>query len=51
MPSYDRPAPHPTTARSTARGIAVELTAHSARELLAAIQAALADAPVELTAP
>ena len=35
----------------TAARVAVELTAHSARELLAAIQAALADAPVELTAP
>jgi len=31
--------------------VAVELTAQSARELLAAIQAALADSPVELTAP
>ena len=31
--------------------VAVELTAQSARELLAAIQAALAEAPVELTAP
>jgi hypothetical protein len=31
--------------------VAVELTAHSARQLLTAIQAALASAPVELTAP
>jgi hypothetical protein len=31
--------------------VAVELTAQSARELLTAIQAALAEAPVELTAP
>jgi hypothetical protein len=31
--------------------VAVELTADSARQLLAAIQAALAGAPVELTTP
>jgi hypothetical protein len=31
--------------------VAVELTTDSARQLLAAIQAALAGAPVELTAP
>ena len=31
--------------------VAVELTADSARQLLAAIQAALASAPVELTTP
>jgi hypothetical protein len=38
------------TSGPSARG-AVELTADSARQLLAAIQAALAGAPVELTAP
>ena len=37
-------------ARGPGQRVAVELTAQSARELVAAIQAALASAPAELTA-
>ena len=37
-------------AAGPAARVAVELTAQSARQLVAAVQAALADAPVELTA-
>ena len=46
--------PHPLPAAPPARGpparVAVELTAASARELVTAIEAALASAPAELTA-
>ncbi|HSZ04939.1 MAG TPA: DUF6295 family protein [Solirubrobacteraceae bacterium] len=48
MPGYDRATKE--IARRFAARVAVELTAASARELVAAIEAALESAPAELTA-